>query len=303
MYRQTVAVLDRAAGGVDVGEVERGIDTLAEQVQRERDHVDVAGPLPVAEQRALDPVGAGHDAELGGGHRGAAVVVRVQREHDRVAGADVAVEPLDLVPVDVGRRHLDGGRKIQDHRARDGRLPDVHHRFADLLGEVELGAGEALGRVLEVDVGPGDRRHEPATELGRAHRDVDDAGAVEAEHHAALERRRRVVEVHERLPRPADRLEGALDLLGPSLGEDLDHDVVGDQILLDEQPHEVEVGLGGRGEAHLDLLEPAAHHQIEHLGLALDVHGIDQGLVAVAQVDAAPARGPRDDATRPRAIR
>ena len=71
---------------VDVGEVELGVDALAEQVQRQRDHVDVAGALAVAEQRALDAVGAGHHAELGGGHRGAAVVVRVQRQHDASRG-------------------------------------------------------------------------------------------------------------------------------------------------------------------------------------------------------------------------
>ena len=69
------------------------------------------------------------------------------------------------------------------------------------------------------------------------------------------------------------------------------------------QAHEVEVGLGGRREADLDLLEPAAHQQVEHRALALDVHRIDQGLVAVAQVDAAPAGCPGDDAARPRPIR
>ena len=44
----------------------------------ERDQADVAGALAVAEQAALDAVGAGHVAQLGGGDGGAAVVVRVQ---------------------------------------------------------------------------------------------------------------------------------------------------------------------------------------------------------------------------------
>ena len=63
-------------GRVDVAEVEVGVDALAEQVQRQRDDVDVAGALAVAEQRALDAVGARHHGELGGGDGGAAVVVR-----------------------------------------------------------------------------------------------------------------------------------------------------------------------------------------------------------------------------------
>ena len=50
-------------------------------------------------------------------------------------------------------------------------------------------------------------------------------------------------------------LVGALDQLGAALGQHLDRDVVGDQVLLDELAHEVEVGLAGRREADLDLLE------------------------------------------------
>ena len=120
------------------------------------DDVDVAGALAVAEQRALDAVGAGHHAELGGGHRAAAVVVRVQADSTIVSRSlDVAVEPLDDVAVDVGRVHLDRGRQVQDQLAVGRRLDDVHHRFADLEREVGLGAGEALGRVLVADVGAG----------------------------------------------------------------------------------------------------------------------------------------------------
>ena len=79
-HRQAVAVLGDAAQRVDVGDVELGIDAVAEQVHRQVDDVDVAGALAVAEQRALDAVGAGHHAELGGGDTAAAVVVRVQAE-------------------------------------------------------------------------------------------------------------------------------------------------------------------------------------------------------------------------------
>ena len=67
VHGQPVAVLGDAAQRVDVADVELGVDALAEQVHRQRDDVDVAGALAVAEQRALDAVGAGHHAELGGG--------------------------------------------------------------------------------------------------------------------------------------------------------------------------------------------------------------------------------------------
>ena len=65
------------------------------------------------------------------------------------------------------------------------------------------------------------------------------------------------------------RLVGALDQLVPALGQHLDRDVVGDQVLLDQLADEVEVGLAGRREADLDLLEAHLHQRLEHAPLAL----------------------------------
>ena len=64
----------------------------------------------------------------------------------------------------------------------------------------------------------------------------------------------------------------------------------GISVLFDEAAHEVEVGLAGRREADLDLLVAHAHEQVEHDALALGAHRVDERLVAVAQVDGAPAR-------------
>ena len=66
-----------------------------------------------------------------------------------VAMRDVPREPFDLVGINVGRRHLDGGRQIQDGLALRRRLPDGIDGIADLHGEIEFGAGEALRAVLE----------------------------------------------------------------------------------------------------------------------------------------------------------
>ena len=145
---QAVAVLGDAAQGIDVGDVELRVDAVGEQVHRQRDDVDVAGSLAVAEQGPLDTVGAGHHAELGGGHRTPTIVVRVQRQHDLLAPADRAEEPLDDVAVDVGGVALDRRRQVEDDRPLVLRLDDVHHPFADLDGEVGFRQREALGRVL-----------------------------------------------------------------------------------------------------------------------------------------------------------
>ena len=76
-----------------------------------------------------------------------------------------------------------------------------------------------------------------------------------------------------------------------------------DRVDLDEVAAEVEVGLRGGGEADLDLLEAHLHEGLEHALLALVVHRVDEGLVAVAKVDAAPDGGVGDDPPRPLAVR
>ena len=297
--RQLVAVLDRAPDLVDVGEVDLRVDALGEEVQPQGHQADVAGALAVAEEAALDPVGAGQVAELGGRDRRTPVVVGVQAEDDVLAVVEVAVHPLDGVGVDVGGGHLDGRRQVDDDRPLGGRLEDLEHLVADADRELQLGAGVGLRRVLVEDGGLGDGLLELLAQPGALDGDVADAVLVEAEDHPALQRRGRVVEVHDRLLGAAQRLVGALDELLASLGQHLDHHVVGDQVLLDQHPHEVEVGLRGRREADLDLLVAHGHEQLEHLLLAGRGHRLDEGLVAVAQVDRAPARRGGDGPVRP----
>ena len=143
---------------------------------------------------------------------------------------------------------------------------------------------------------------ELAAQPGCVDRDVDDAVLVEPEHHLALQRVGRVVEVHDRPRRTLQALVRALDQLLAALHQHLDRDVVGDQVLFDQLADEVEVGLAGRREADLDLLEAHLDQRVEHAPLALRVHRVDQGLIAVAQVDAAPQRCLVDDDVGPRAV-
>jgi hypothetical protein len=243
MDRQLVAGFNDAAQLIDVRHVEVGFHALAEQVHRQRDQVDVAGALAVAEQRAFDPFRAGHQGQLGGGDRGAAIVVGVHAQDEAVPLVDVSMAPFDLVRIDVRCAHLDRRRKVEDHLLVRGRLPHVDDRIRDLLGKVELGAREALGRILEYEFRRPVVGRQPLDQLGAADRDRHDALSVEAEDHPALQLRGRVVEVHDGSASAHDALEGPLDQLVPGLGENLDRDVIGDQVLLDEHAYEVEVGL------------------------------------------------------------
>src|SRR3712207_7608744 len=71
--------------------------------------------------------------------------------------------------VDVRRRRLHRGRQVEDDRVVVVGLVDVHHRFADLPGEGQLGTGERLGAVLPDDLGVQDRK---STRLNSSHANI-----------------------------------------------------------------------------------------------------------------------------------
>ena len=179
---------------------------------------------------------------------------------------------------------------------------DVADRVADLFGVLQFGAGVGLRRVLEAPLRARVLRGLLDALAGAVGGDGLHGGPVGAKDHAALQDRRRVVEVHDGPVRTLARLEGALDQFRAALGQHLDGDVVGDRALGDDLADEVEVGLAGRREPDLDLLVAHPDQQVEHPALAGRAHRVDQGLVAVAQVDRAPHAARGDDLVGPGAV-
>ena len=119
-FRTGVGDSDQTA---EIAQIQAGIHALRVQVEGDRDDVDVAGALAVAEQRAFDPLAAGQHAQLRGRDAGAAVVVGVQAEDDAVVALHVAQEPLDLVGVHVGSRQFDRRRQVDDDAALGAGIP------------------------------------------------------------------------------------------------------------------------------------------------------------------------------------
>jgi hypothetical protein len=275
---------------VHARQVELRVDALAIEVHGHGDDVHVAGALAIAEQRTLDAVGAGQHAQLRRRHGTAAIVVRVQGHDDAVAARDVITEPLDLVRIDVRRAHLHRRRQVDDRLAVRRRLPDLDDRVADLDGEVELRAREALGRILEGPVRVRVARRVLTHQARAVHGNRLDTVAVEVEDLLALHRGRGVVHVHDRPRRARERLEGTRDQVLAGLGQHLDRDVGGNAIALDQFAQEgVVVARCGR-KADLDFLEAELQQQVPHARFLGRGHRLDQGLVAIAQVHAAPAR-------------
>ena len=303
MDGQLVAMLHGAGHGVDVREVQAGVHALGVEVERQGDDVHVPGALAVAEQAAFHAVGAGHDAEFGGGHGRAPVVVRVQADDHAVAPRHVAVHPLHLVGVNIGGGHLHRRWQIEDNFVGGRGAPHGGDRVADLFGKFQLGGGEEFGAVLQNPLGLRMGLRQLFDQRDRVHSELHHLGLAHVEHHVAEQRRGGVVNVHDDAARTGNGLEGAADQVLARLGQDLDGHVLRDQLVVDQLAHKVEVGLRSAGETDLDFFEADLAHAAEHAQLALQVHGLKQRLVAVAQIGAHPDGWRGDGAAGPLAVR
>ena len=248
MNRHAGNALVGGADGIHVGEIQQGIDSLSIQVQGDGDEVEVAGALTVAEQGAFHAVGPGHQAEFGGRHAGAAVVVRVQADERLVAGLQVAAEPLDLVGVHVWRGDFNRGGQIQDYLVAPGRLPHIHHGCANFQGVIDFSVGEALRRVFHADVGAGNGINQALDQLRAIDGDLFDLFSGLVKSHTALQRRSGVIQVYDGVLDSLQALERASDQVFAGLHQHLHSDIVRDALLVHEAADEVELRVAGGGE-------------------------------------------------------
>ena len=288
MDRQLIAGLRAAGHLIDVGEIEPRVDALRIQVKREAHQIDIAGALAIAKQRALDALRPCHDGKLRGRDRSAAIIMGMHADDLAIPPGDITAKPLDLVGINIRRRHLHRRRQIEYGLALRRRLPHRIDRIAYLDRKIHLRAGETFRAVLENPFRVGVTQRVLAHRRGTAHRDVDDAGTIAAKHDAPLRGRGRIVDMHDRAPRTLQRFVRSRNQCGPRLRQHLDGHIVGNQFFLDDFAHKIEIGLRGGRKSHLDLLEADFHQHVEHAPLTRRIHRFDQRLIAVAQINAAP---------------
>ena len=272
-----------------IGEIQFRVDPVGEEIHRYSNQIDVSGSLAVSEQRTLDAVRARKDAEFRIRHAAAAVVVRMKTEDDAVPVFHILIQVLDLGSENMRHRRLDRGRNVNDSFPLRGRFPDVQHRVADFQPVLHLGPVEALRAVFEHEVAVGLVR-QFLEELRAVYREFLDLFFVLFKDLFPLRNGSGIIEMDHRLRRSLDRFKSLADDVLPGLGENLDRDIVRDHVPLDESAKEGVLRLRSGGESHLDLLKADVYQHAEEFDLLFEAHGLDQRLVAVAQVDAAPDR-------------
>ncbi len=299
MDRQLRAIFRRARDLVDLREIQSRIDALAVEIERQRDEIDIARALAIAEEAAFHAVRTRHYRQLRRRHRRAAIIMRVHGQYDAVAPLEVAVHPFDLVGIDVRRRHLDRRRQVDDDLAVRARFPDRRHGIDDFLGEVEFGAGKDLRAVLEGPVRLGLRGRYFLYLAGTFRRNGLYALLALSEYDLAEIRRGRVIDMDDRVLRTAQAFHRARDEFRPRLRQHFHMHIVRHAAFLDQLADEAEIGVGRGRETRLDFLEADLHQHLEHAELPFRVHRLEKRLVAVAKIGAHPDRRFRDRLRRP----
>ena len=287
---------------IDVADVQLRINSLGEHVIGDIQKVKISGALSVPEQRAFQAVCPGQQGKLGCCRPGPAVIVRMNRQDHCLAVVQPSAGPLHAVSKHIRRRHLHRGGQIDDHGVLFCRPPCIDHRVTDLQRIIRFRSGVALRRVLQNQISVKILRAllHPCRPLQSQ---LLHFLPVLMEHHVALERRGRIIDVEDHVFAALHTLEGAVDLLLPALRENLEIHVVRHAVLLDQFPDKIIFNLAGCREADLNLLESQLDQQIIELDLLIDLHRINQRLIAVAQVHAAPHRRPLNLPVRPFPLR
>ncbi len=207
----------------------------------------------------------------------------------------VAAHPLDHVGEQVRRGELDRGRQVDDDLALGRRRPRPRSPRPRRAWRNQLGAGEHLGRVL----GSGQSVsgcfsassriiRVPGRRPGRRSRRL-----AHAEHHVAHHRSNRVVEMDDGALGADQRFEGALDQRLARLRQHLDRHVVGNAALPRSAGARKSNSIcDADGKPTSISLKPIFTSVWNMRSLRSNVHGLDQRLVAVAQVGAAARSAP-----------
>src|SRR5690606_14662219 len=109
----------------------------------------IAGSFAVAEQAAFNTSGACQHGKLSTGDSGAAVIVRMHADGDKLQARESTNEVLDLIGEYIRCVALHRGGQVKNERALLAWLPDSGNGFANLQRKFRLGEVERFWRVFQ----------------------------------------------------------------------------------------------------------------------------------------------------------
>jgi len=96
--------------------------------------------------------------------------------------------------------------------------------------------------------------------------------------------------MYNRIRCSVNRLKGLTDNVFSRLCQNLHRNIIRDQLPIDQSTQKIVFCLGCSRESNLDFLESDLHKHLEELHLLLEAHRLDECLITVTQINAAPYR-------------
>ena len=270
-------------------EIQPGLHSVTDHIHGHRHQIHVPGALAVAKQRPFYAVRPRQHAELRVADAAAPVIVGMDAQNHRVPVFHIFMQIFHLAGKHMGHGNLHRGGNIDDGLSLCRGLPDIQHRIANLQRILHLCARETLRTVFKGEIAlhlRRDLRQQPGAVYGQLFHFF----LALFKHLLPLCHRGGIVKMNDGPGRSLDRFKGLADDVIPGLGQHLDGHILRDHISFDQRAYKLIFRVGGRRKSHFDLLKAHFHKEIEKLQLLLQTHGLDQRLIAVPQVHAAPDR-------------
>ncbi len=189
----------------------------------------------------------------------------------------------------MGHGHLHRGGQVYDGFVFRVRLPYIQHRVADLQRIFRLSLGKAFRAVFERKVPFRLLRHF-LQKFCPIHGQLPDGILILFEHLLPLLHGSGIIQMNHRMGSPLHGFEGFADNMFPGLGQYLDGHILRYHIPLDQSPDKLIFRIRGGRKAHLYLFKTDVHKQPEKIQFIFQRHRVDQRLIAIPQVHAAPHR-------------
>lgn len=268
-----------------ISEKSTGIDALRIHVHGEGDDVAVARALAVAEEGAFGAVGARKEAEL---RRRDAVRGRCGDEGTkrRSHGTSCACACTRSAARRRAAWRFPPWRKVDDRLPLCRGLPDIEDGVDDFERVLGLGAREALGRIFEA-VLLARLFGELLQKLRAVDGDSLDLFLRLFEDLLALGDGGRIIDVDDDVFAPLTASKVRRMMCSRACVSTWMVTSSGMRSC-SMRARRNAIRLARGGEAHLDLLKADPKEQFEKFKLGFKRHGLDERLVAVAQIDAAP---------------
>src|SRR5260370_7117903 len=106
------ASLSNGPDRTNVAQIQARINTLCIHIERYGHYIHVARTLTVTEERPLNALRTGQQAQLSAGNARSAIIVRVQADDSCLAITQVPAEPFDLVCMIIRCSAFNGDRKV-----------------------------------------------------------------------------------------------------------------------------------------------------------------------------------------------